>query len=59
MAEYRIVTDNSLGFTVQVRRWWWPFWSMANVVNSHAKLEWAEAYARRLARPTVKYLGRL
>lgn len=59
MAEYRIVTDSYNGFEVQVRRWWWPFWSQADFCNTHTTIENAEAFARRLARPTVKRLGRL
>lgn len=57
MTEYRIVRDNWLGFEVQSRRWWWPFWSQG-VTNTHSSIEEAERYANEIARPPVKYLGK-
>lgn len=58
MAKYRIVTDEYLGFEVQVRRWWWPFWVGAGI-NTHASVEGAERYARGRAGLVVKNLGDL
>jgi hypothetical protein len=26
MRQYRVVRDAYLGYEVQCRRWWWPFW---------------------------------
>lgn len=60
--EYRIVRDAYLGFEVQVRRWWWPFWSQCNFINTHSSLERAEQFARDHAAgiaDIVKYLGKL
>jgi hypothetical protein len=56
--EYRIVTDNWCGFEVQIRRWWWPFWTQADFSNTHSSMEAAELWAARHAQKQVKYLGR-
>jgi hypothetical protein len=58
MAEYRICTDSWLGYEVQVRRWWWPFWVQADFSNTHPSIERAELWAERHAQGCVKYLGR-
>lgn len=55
--EYRIVFDNYLGYEVQYRTWWWPFWRMP-ICNTHASIESAERFAEAHAERTVKYLGR-
>lgn len=54
MSEYRIVRDKFLGFEVQHRTWWWPFWRQTDFVNTHASVEEAEKFARRHASPVVK-----
>lgn len=60
MAEYRIVADSYLGFEVQIRRWWWPFWAEVGLCNTHSTLEKAEAYALHHANNFVlKNLGKL
>lgn len=56
--EYRIVCDGCLGYEVQIRRWWWPFWIQPRV-NTHTCVESAEAWARAHACEQVKYLGRI
>lgn len=61
MAEYRIVRDRFLGYEVQVRNWFWPFWRQAGYCNTHVSLERAEEYANRFAsnKKLVKKLGML
>lgn len=58
---YRIVTDSYLGFEVQIKRWWFPFWVQCGGFtgcNTHMSIEAAEAYARRHAdNAPVKDLG--
>lgn len=49
MSEYRIVRDGFAGFEVQIKRWWWPFWSMIGS-NTHPNIERAEKYAEDHAR---------
>ncbi len=56
--EYRIVRDRFLGYEVQKRVWWYPFWKQVGFSNTHSSLERAEAFAAADAQPTVKYLGR-
>lgn len=46
MAEYRIVRDNYLGYEVQMRLWWWPFWVECDFVNTHSTICKAEAFAQ-------------
>ncbi len=51
MNRYRIVRDCYLGYEVQVKRWWWPFWMqiggrVATVTNTNRSIEDAEALAR-------------
>lgn len=57
-AEYRIVQDSYLGYEVQIRRWWWPFWIQPQT-NTHFSIERAERWAKAHAKGTLKYLGRL
>ena len=63
--EYRIVTDNYLGYEVQIRHWWFPKWfqatSYGEFANTHRSIEEAEAWANKHAKEqtSVKYLGRL
>lgn len=47
--KYRIVRDSYAGYEVQIWRWWWPFWVMADFCNTHATLEKAREFARRHA----------
>lgn len=56
---YRIVRDSYAGYEVQVRRWWWPFWTQAGYTNTHATIERAEQYAVGQAGEVVKELGSL
>lgn len=56
--EYRIVEDCYLGYEVQIRRWWWPFWTQPQT-NTHHTIERAERWAKNHARGHVKYLGRI
>lgn len=55
--KYRIVTDNYLGFEVQHKYWFWPFWIQTNFCNTHTSVkeaeEWIHAYNRNYV---VKYL---
>ncbi len=57
--EYRIARDAYLGYEVQARRWWLPFWLQSPIGNTHSTEERAEDFARKLAAGPVKYLGRL
>jgi len=45
---YRIVTDAYLGYEVQQRPRWWPFWSQIGI-NTHATIEEARMFALRRA----------
>lgn len=45
--KYRIITDYWLGFTVQIKRWWLPFWYQTDVCNTHSSLKEAEKYIAR------------
>jgi hypothetical protein len=38
---YRIVTDRYLGYEVQVKYWWWPWWIMP-FSNTHYTIEKAK-----------------
>ncbi len=55
---YRIVKDCYLGFEVQIRRWWWPFWCQCHghdsPVNTHHTIELARLFARRHALGQIK-----
>lgn len=55
---YRIVQDNFMGYEVQIRRWWWPFWQEWGHNTFHT-IEKAEAWAKSRKQPIVKYLGTL
>lgn len=62
MTQYRIVRGPGLfgkpDYTVQVWRWWFPFWVEADVVNSHESVESAEKWAQMHATKGVeKTLG--
>lgn len=46
MAKYRVVRDNWLGYEVQFKVWWWPFWVQCGVANTHSTLEKAISYAQ-------------
>lgn len=50
--QYRIVTDEYLGFEVQCREWWWPFWSQP-YTNTHSTLEAAKKFAIQHSRRVV------
>ena len=62
---YRIVRDNFLGFEVQYKVWWWPFWMQAGSrggrgTNTRPSIESADFFARFHANGCViKDLGRL
>lgn len=55
---YRIVRDNFLGYEVQDRYWFSPFWAQTDFCNTFTTVESAERFARSHAEP-VKYLGDL
>ena len=43
--KYRIVKDKYLGFEVQVKIWWLPFWwYQCGGINTHHSIENAERY---------------
>jgi hypothetical protein len=52
---YRIVRDTYAGYEVQVKRWWWPWWT-CHGFNTHLSLESAKRYAEQLKNPVVVYL---
>ncbi len=58
---YRIVRDNYLGYEVQARPRWWPFWTMVGGCNTFSTVESARRYAREHAANggVVEYLGEL
>jgi len=49
---YRIVTDQYLGYEVQSRRWWFPFWIQCGdgrycYSNTHQTVDAAKAFIER------------
>jgi len=38
--KYRIVPDNYLGYEVQVKKWYWPFWHMP-FINTNVSIRQA------------------
>lgn len=56
--KYRIVVDDALGYEVQIKRWFFPFWLQVSC-NTHSSIEAAEDFARRHAREVVKEIGKL
>lgn len=58
---YRIVEDESLGYQVQAKRLWFPFWIEVALGNTHSDKESAIKYAKQHAKryQTYHYLGRL
>ena len=44
---YRIVTDRYLGYEVQVKNWWWPWWVMP-FTNTQHTIERAKELVDRL-----------
>jgi len=49
---YRIVTDRYLGYEVQSRRWWFPFWIQCSddryyCANTHHSVDAAKAFIER------------
>jgi hypothetical protein len=53
--EYRIVRDGYLGFEVQWKPRWWPFWTRRG--NTHQTVEKAEEWANKHANVVVRRLG--
>ena len=47
MSKYRIVIDNYLGYEAQIKRWWFPFWTQLNGLNTHITIEQAKEYIER------------
>lgn len=45
----RIVRDKYLGYEVQVKRWWWPFWVQADYTNTFRTIAQAESWGRNWA----------
>jgi len=44
--KWRVVRDRFLGYQVDVKVWWWPFWVQKGWSNTHRTKEIAELYAR-------------
>jgi hypothetical protein len=42
--KYRIVTDNYLGYEVQFKKWWLPFWTQTWLPNTHPSIDKARQY---------------
>lgn len=49
----RIVADMYLGYEVQIKRWYWPFWRMANFSNTFSSVEKATEFANKHIKPFV------
>jgi hypothetical protein len=45
--KYRIVTDSYLGYEVQSKRWWFPFWIQTGLGNTHRTIDSARSYIER------------
>lgn len=53
---YRIVRDRWLGYEVQFRWWWMPFYVQGRT-NTHVSVRQAEEYVEFLRKgPVVKYI---
>jgi len=50
---YRIVEDTYLGYEVQKKRWWFPFWLEINFANTHTTLEKAKEYLEKSKQKVV------
>lgn len=50
MMKARIVTDKWLGYEVQLKHWWWPFWLQApsknGPCNTHESITHAEYFIK-------------
>jgi len=61
--QYRIVNDAYLGYEVQSRTWYWPFWTMLGTLgmmsNTFSSVEQAESEIERFSRygVAVKIVG--
>ena len=42
--KYRIVTDCYLGYEVQYRLWYFPFWQQCGFTNTHSSFDEAKEY---------------
>lgn len=51
----RIVTDIYRGYEVQVKRWYWPFWTQLGFSNTFASIEQAELWARHYTTKPTAY----
>jgi hypothetical protein len=51
---YRIVEDNYLGYEVQSRIWWFPFWleyrDSIGIANTHPSIEKAKAFIETITK---------
>ena len=43
--KYRIVTDDYAGYGVQVKKWYWPFWTEFGI--SFSTIERAKSFIRK------------
>lgn len=53
--KWRVVKDAHLGYEVQWRYLWWPFWTEHNFCNTFTSVEDAKAYIKRNADRTIFY----
>lgn len=51
--KYRIVTDQFLGYEVQIKVWYFPGWWQVGI-NSFREMEGAEKYVEELKTPKFK-----
>ena len=41
---FRVVTDKHAGFEVQIKKWYYPFWSQVGVINTQSTIEEAKEF---------------
>jgi hypothetical protein len=44
---FRIVTDKYLGFEVQIKKWYYPFWLQVGYTNTHLSIEDAKDFIEK------------
>ena len=45
--QFRIVTDQFLGYEVQVKFWYWPFWQEVGFANTHTSIKCADKFIKK------------
>jgi hypothetical protein len=61
--KYRIVRDQYMGYEVQYKCWWFPFWVEHGFTNTHKTIEEARGYIDEIESTKrthkIKYAGQV